>query len=391
MEQQINALKHICICSPQYPTKTDTQYSFVEQLVNAITKQGIQVSVIAPQSLIKHIVRGTELHPKKRVISYEGSADVIVYQPYILSLGQRFQHINKYFLKKAVERAHKQIKERIDAYYGHFWHSGCLLYEIAKENSQPLFVATGESEITVTELYSEKELKSITAYICGVICVSSKNKEESIRLRLTTAEKCIIIPNAVDETIFFQKSKEERRTLRSHYHLEDDDFVVIFVGAFINRKGSNRVSQAIDKIEEKQVYSIFVGAPNEEEDCTPACKNMLFCGPQEHSKLPELLNAADAFVMPTLNEGCCNAIVEALACGLPVISSDRNFNYDILDDTNSILINPENIEELKNAIIKLRDDTIFRHKLAEGAKIKAQTLGIVRRAKNIIEFINSMC
>ena len=91
--------------------------------------------------------------------------------------------------------------------------------------------------------------------------------------------------------------------------------------------------------------------------------------------------------MPTLNEGCSNAIVEALACGLPVVSSNLPFNEDILDETNSILVNPMNVEEIASALLKIKESKAFRDKLAEGALLKASELRIDIRAEKIVDFI----
>ena len=94
-------------------------------------------------------------------------------------------------------------------------------------------------------------------------------------------------------------------------------------------------------------------------------------------------------MLPTLAEGCCNAVIEAMACGLPIISSNLPFNWDVLDDTNSIMINPNSIEEIANAIHTLRDNPELRVKLAEGAASRATALTIENRAKAIIEFMES--
>ena len=100
-------------------------------------------------------------------------------------------------------------------------------------------------------------------------------------------------------------------------------------------------------------------------------------------------SALDVFVLPTEHEGCCNAIVEAIACGCPIISSDRSFNYDICDKTNSILVDPNDVEEIKNAIQKLYDNDKLREQLAQGSILKSKDLTLNKRAKNIIKFIKS--
>ena len=91
-------------------------------------------------------------------------------------------------------------------------------------------------------------------------------------------------------------------------------------------------------------------------------------------KLVYYLNAADFFILPTLAEGCCNAIIEAIACGLPVISSDLPFNRDILDESNSILVDPTDITSIQEAIVRLYENIDLRKQLSYGSIQKAKSL-----------------
>ena len=106
-----------------------------------------------------------------------------------------------------------------------------------------------------------------------------------------------------------------------------------------------------------------------------------------HREISKYLNAADVFVLPTLHEGCCNAIIEAMACGLPIISSNKSFNWDILDESNSLLIDPLNENEIFEAIKTLKVNKNQRMKLSQGALNKAKSLRIEERAKNILCFM----
>jgi glycosyltransferase involved in cell wall biosynthesis len=210
--------------------------------------------------------------------------------------------------------------------------------------------------------------------------------KESIGLGLTTEQKCLLAPNSINNNLFKVMNKS---ACRKQLGFPQDIFIVAFVGWFKHIKGPKRIAAALDSIEEgENVYSIFIGAGKKEE---PQCKNIIFKGRLMHDEVPVYLNAADVFVLPTLNEGCCNSIVEAMACGLPIISSNLPFNWDILSENNSILIDPNNINEIAHAIVSLRDDKDLRNSLSQGSLKTAMDLTIDKRAAKIEAFIKEKC
>ena len=361
-----------------FPGKHDTSsFAFVKQLVDAFARKGHHCFVLTPFN-ITHYKRLSQSNEEYNI----GDGIVTIYRPGYLSFSN--WHIGKLSLskwlhRKAMRRAFRMLKERPDIIYCHFWSAGFDGFEYAIKNKIPLFVATGESEIKNSLSHSNK-LSQFKSYVSGVVCVSTKNKEESIALGLTTANKCIVLPNAINPELF---KRLDKRQCREQLGFPHEGFIVVFVGWFNERKGSERVAEAIKRINDKAVYSVFIGKGEKEPDCD----NILFKGSLPHEYVAIYLNAADVFVLPTLHEGCCNAVIEAMACGLPIISSNRPFNWDVLDDSNSILIDPKSIEEIARAISTLRDDPIKRSVLSKGALEKAKTLSISNRAESILNFV----
>jgi glycosyltransferase involved in cell wall biosynthesis len=367
---------NILVITPDYPDKYKVHYPFVKQLVDEFARQGHHCYVIAPYSITKN---------KRRYQEEENVSDnITIYRPNHLSFSN--YRIGKFcpsllFRQKAINRAFRRLPIKPDVVYCHFWESALEGYQYAKKNSLPLFVASGESSIS-TLLQNKYVPTDLKEYVSGVVCVSTKNKEESISLGLTTEEKCFVKPNAVNSELFRKLNKE---ACRKKLGLPLDVFIISFVGSFIERKGANRVGSAIKSLSGAPVYSIFAGRGNVEPDC----ENILFKGSLRHEIIPEYLNASDVFVLPTLAEGCCNAIVEAMACGLPIISSNRPFNWDVLNDSNSIMIDPESIQEIANAIKVLRDNPEKRNALSVGALETAKNLTIEQRVESIVEFMES--
>ena len=118
--------------------------------------------------------------------------------------------------------------------------------------------------------------------------------------------------------------------------------------------------------------------------------NILYKGTLEHSLIPEMLSAGDFFVLPTLAEGSCNAIIESLACGLPIITSNSKFNDDIINNKVAIRVDPLNIGQIRNAIIKLMKERELRNGMSQEAVKWAKNFDIDIRARNIVEWINAI-
>lgn len=368
----------LLVLTPDYPDDRRSIFPFVKQLVDEIALKGNDVQIIAPYSLTHN-----RRFIKQIETMHVGEGSITIYRPYYVSFSNlriRNKRLSDITFENAVRRGFKMLKKTPDVVYGHFWYSAYLGFNYAKKNHLPLFVATGESSIK-DQFNPSKGITEFCSYLSGVICVSTKNKEESVKLGLTSAEKCIVIPNAINNKVFKKKDSKE---CRKQLGLPASSFIISFVGWFNDRKGSKRLSDAIEEINDKTpIYSIFIGEGNKE----PQCDNILFKGVLNHEKIVDYLNAADVFVLPTLREGCCNAIIEAMACGLPVISSDLPFNYDILNNSNSILIDPNNVCEIANAIKTLKDEITLREKLSIGALITANKLTIEKRARRILQFI----
>lgn len=368
----------ICFVTQRYPgIHNHSDYAFVKQLVDAMAAMGNECYVVCPYNVL-HYRAASPLKEQYQI----GNGKVLVFRPWYYSFSNKINYLRRIGGKshhRALQKAFQMLPDKPDAVYGHFWFAAYQGYEFAKKYNIPLFVASGESDIS--KLFRlPKDLAEFSSYVSGVICVSSKNCDESIHLGLTSVEKCSVFPNAVNTELFH---KRDKAICRQQLGLPQNEFIVAFVGWFNERKGSQRVAKAINKI--GGVKSVFVGKGEQE----PHCDGILFKGAVSHDQVPLYLGAADCFVLPTLAEGCCNAVVEAMACGLPVISSNMPFNWDVLDETNSIMVDPNNIDEIAKAIRTMRDDILLRDKLTKGALKKAEDLTLDKRAKAIGAFIES--
>ena len=367
----------ICVISNGFPTKRSASSIFVVNLCEQWARQGHAVTIVTPQSVTNILMGKSGATAQTFAYTTPDGNTINVYRPRIITFSNipLLKKVKNWLRQRAIANVVKRIGPQ-DVFYCHFWNNGYDLYKAIGDKGRPLIVATGESVIhlrTVDDGFRQA--------VSGVVCVSTKNMEESISLRLTTQEKCIVLPNAIDTAVFHKMDKLQ---CRRELGIDTQLFVVVYVGQFIKRKGYNRLAAAIDQLDDKEIGVVFLGKAKEGQE--PHCQGILKCGFASQKEIAKYLNAADVFVLPTQAEGCCNAIVEAMACGLPVISSDRPFNYDILDSSNALLIDPDNVDEIATAIKSMKDER-NREDMGNRSLIKVQELTLPIRAQKIINFI----
>src|SRR5439155_7573998 len=160
----------------------------------------------------------------------------------------------------------------------------------------------------------------------AVICNSKMVKEE-IRDRFGLAEKALhVIYNAVDSDVFSPQLREHRAAVRGKLGVPDSATVFLLVGSGYVRKGVARAIAALARLP-GDAYLFVVGRDKARGRYRRLAEELgvgqrvALLGPQEDPR--PFYGAADAFVLPTLYDPCPNAALEAMACGLPVVTSTK--------------------------------------------------------------------
>lgn len=208
------------------------------------------------------------------------------------------------------------------------------------------------------ELFTAPRLKA-------VICNSAMVREE-IRERFGTAgDKLVLIRNAVDGARFHPGLRAEyRESLRGQLKIPDDAPVYAFVGSGFERKGAGAFLAALARRREPG-WAIIAGKDKRAADYGRLAVKLGIAGRVRFtgavSDVRPFLAASDAFVLPTLYDPFPNAALEAMACGLPVVTSAKCGAAEIVrEGENGFVRDALDIEGLAGCLDRLDADTARR-------------------------------
>ena len=378
-------MKSIAVLVNKYPNPVEPNVCvFIQQLVWSFADYGYDCNVICPMpvNFKKEYIK----FPEQRIEKNENGKEIKIFHPKYISMGQSGKLFQKQrvafttnMYEKAVENVLKAMPQKPDFLYAHFiCPSGVCAARLGKKYDIPAFMAHGEATYSGDAKYGNQKLKKELSWLSGLIAVSSQNKDYCVNSGIVPSSIAEVFPNGYREERFYMRDREEAR---KRFGFPKDKFIVGFCGSFDSRKGVLRLQQAVDQLED--VYFACAGKGK----LIPTSDKCLWAEPVNNNELAWFYSAIDVFALPTEHEGCCNAIVEAIACGCPIISANRSFNIDICDDGNSILIDPDNVEELRLAIQEVYINKDKREKMSLGSLRMAKNLTLEKRAANIIDFM----
>jgi L-malate glycosyltransferase len=178
-----------------------------------------------------------------------------------------------------------------------------------------------------------------------------------------------VIPNAMPEV---NLPMHENHSIRRELHLDPNDLLLVYSGRVVMEKGIHYLLEAIRGMQHNRVKLLICGEGKDaqgykhEFDAEIRQKRIFFLGTR--SDVLAILSACDVFVFPTLHENLSNALLEAMAIGLPVVTTKVGGNPEIiLDGVNGFLVAPYSSEELGSAINKIIHDPSLMQSMGEAS------------------------
>jgi glycosyltransferase involved in cell wall biosynthesis len=185
-----------------------------------------------------------------------------------------------------------------------------------------------------------------------VITDSNYSKIRIMRAFRISDNKICVIPCGVDTHFFRPRSHLEQAAIRRKYGLLDP--YILFAGSLEPRKNLDRLLRAFSKIERDfapfrlAIAGAQAGTFRKLE--LPAVPpRVQWLGYVEDGDLPALYSAARAFIQPSVYEGFGLTVLEAMACGVPVIAAQSTSLPEVAGDA-ALLVDPFNVEEIAKAV-----------------------------------------
>lgn len=233
-------------------------------------------------------------------------------------------------------------------------------------------------------------IKKIWKESAGVIANSQGLKD--LARKTSPSQKIEIIPNGIDMRQFkpslFDFAPEARKIWN-----------ILCVTRITPRKGVKYLIEAFNILSKKyaNLNLQIVGEGDEKNNLEKLVKKLgiekqvHFVGLVPHEKLPAYYQSAGAYVLPSLNEGMSNSMLEALAAGLPLLATDTGGTQELVEDgINGFIIKMKNAEDIAEKLEILIKDENLRKKMGEESRKKAEGMRWENVAESYVKMINGL-
>lgn len=225
-----------------------------------------------------------------------------------------------------------------------------------------------------------------------LIAVSENTRQDLIRFTSYPGERIKVIYEGVDHKKFYQKPLSP--DFYQRYSLEEVPYL-LYVGSEDPRKNLKRLieafAQVIEKVPEARLLKVGAARFQQERqhlldyiDRLGLTSKIKFVDQVSDDDLSYFYNLASVFVFPSLYEGFGLPVLEAMACGTPVICSNTSSLPEIVGEA-AITINPYSVDEIATALELVLSDSALRETLRQGGLERASQFTWEKTAQETIE------
>jgi glycosyltransferase involved in cell wall biosynthesis len=367
---------------------------FVENRLRHLRASGeVEARVIAPVPWFPfpHALFGSWAK-WARVPPREQRHGIEICHPRYPNLPKIGMNLAPFFMGWAIKRALKKLAKNgyafdlVDAHY--FYPDGVAAVRAARALKKPVVVTARGSDLNLIANFKgpARLIRRAAHQASGLITVSDALKQKLVKMGVSE-EAIRVLRNGVDLEAFHL---EDKTALRRKLDLEGQ--ILLSVGNLVVFKGHDIAIKALALL--PGVKLLIAGAGPEEAalrvlaDAPAIQGRVTFLGRIPHGELAPYYGAADALVLASAREGMANVLLEAMACGTPVIAADIPGMDEVVGPPGSGLLmstrTPAGLAEAARTLFASFPDRKLTRRYAESFNWQDTTAGQIRLFKEII-------
>ncbi|HEX4634928.1 MAG TPA: glycosyltransferase family 4 protein [Rhizomicrobium sp.] len=297
---------------------------FVETRLRHLTANGkVRAHVLAPVPWAPPLLPG--FAKLRQVPDRERRNGFEVEHPRYVVIPKIGMNLAPHTLYRAMRHRFRQLLnsgvrvDLIDAHY--FYPDGIAATWLAREFRLPLVITARGTDINLIPEFARPRQRILDAAQSAgaIVTVCQALKDRMVELG-APASKITVLRNGVDLKAFRIKDREG---LRAKHGLKG--FVLASVGLLIERKGHHFVVEALTSVPDATLLLAGSGPEHQQLESLAArlgvSDRVRFLGNLDQQALCDVYNCADALVLASSREGWANVLLEAMACGTPVIGT----------------------------------------------------------------------
>lgn len=250
----------------------------------------------------------------------------------------------------------------------------------------------------VRDLYIKKILPRLVRRLDRIIAPSRASKSDIVEFAQVPEERVLVIPNGVDHGRFRPLADDEAE-VRARTELGLEGPYILYVSR-IEHPGKNhvRLIESFGRMKRREGLPhrlVFAGSDwNRAEQvhtaaqASPVCSSIDFLGFVPDRLLPALTASADIAVFPSLYEGFGIPVLEAMACGTPVVASSTSSIPEVGGESAGYF-DPTDVEAMDSAMTRVLTDRELHHRMSRSGLARATSFSWKATADATMEAIVS--